>query len=211
MLAPEEIGEHAPQGVFTLITGVAPDSAIELWELPTGQLVVVSYSTFTALAASCGAGQPFRHMAPSEVVEVCAEAHAQALLDELLPVAPRYPKLDPREQPDLPMLDDAAVEGEHVYIPSRRTKRGDRVVGVELQPYKGKTTLLAYTTPQALTKGCGPYQPYVVVPRDFLETIMLESGAEQVLFNATLSEEARYSRPVLDWSSRSTMGGEWNF
>ncbi|PXY32507.1 hypothetical protein [Prauserella muralis] len=57
VLTPVEVAESAPDGVLVSTVEREPDSAIELWELATGQRVVVGYSTFTALAASCGTGQ----------------------------------------------------------------------------------------------------------------------------------------------------------
>lgn len=209
VLTPAEVAEYAPDGVLALTVGREPDSAIELWELNAGQRVVVGYSTFTAMAASCGTGQPFRRLSPSELVDVCDVARAQAVLDEILPVPPRYPELDTAEQPDLPLLDEAEDEPELLYIPSRPTEPGAEVVALELQPHRGRVTLLAFTTAQALEAGCGPYQPYVAVPAELLETVMTESGAERVLFNPVLAEESRHTAPVLDWTSKSVMGRNW--
>ncbi|MBK1784427.1 SAV_915 family protein [Prauserella cavernicola] len=192
-----------------MTVGREPDSAIELWELSAGQRVVVCYSTFTALAASCGTGQPFRRLDPTELAEVCEVSRAQALLDEVLPVPPRYPELDTAEQPDLPLLDEATDEPELLYIPSRPTKPGADVVAIELQLHRRRPTLLAFTTAQALEAGCGPHQPYVAVPAELLETVMAESSAERVLFNPVLAEESRHTAPLLDWSSKSVMGRGW--
>lgn len=165
VLTPAEAGERAPDGVLVLTTGPEPGAAIELWELRDGTRVVVGYTTFTALAASAGAGQPFRRLTTADLARVCGAAEVRVLLDELLPGGPRHPEPDVAGQPNLPLLEEAEPAGDLLYVPSRPSRPGDAEVGVELQRYRNRATMLAYTSAQALEAGCGPHQPWGVDSR----------------------------------------------
>ncbi|PXY17692.1 hypothetical protein BAY59_35775 [Prauserella coralliicola] len=210
VLTPAEAGERAPDGVLVLTTGPEPGAAIELWELRDGTRVVVGYTTFTALAASAGAGQPFRRLTTAELARVCGAAEVRVLLDELLPGGPRHPEPDVAGQPNLPLLEEAEPAGDLLYVPSRPSRPGDAEVGVELQRYRNRATMLAYTSAQALEAGCGPHQPWVSIPARVLDAVLAECGAEQVLLNPVLSEGSRHVAPVVDWTRKPRRETEWN-
>lgn len=118
-------------------------------------------------------------------------------MDMPLPDGHRYPEPDPRDEPELPQLDETLPDG-LVYVPSRPTgRRRGRNVVLELQPHEGRRTLLAYESLDALRAGCGPYQSCVSIRADRLDEVASQAGAEAVLFNPVLSEQARHTAPVL--------------
>ncbi|MBK1785525.1 SAV_915 family protein [Prauserella cavernicola] len=196
--------------MLTLTTVGEPGAPIELWELHDGTRVVVTYSAFPVLAASAGPAQPFRWLTAADLKRICDATDAQAVLDQPLPCPPRHPEPDVADQPDLPLLDDAEPEGDLVYVPSRPARPGDQTINLELQRHRNKTTLLAYTSAEAIKTGCGPHQPWVAIPVRELGTVLTESGAEQVLLNPVLSEETRHAVPVVDWTRKSRRETEWN-
>lgn len=141
------------------------------------------------------------------VVQACDRLGVTSLaFDAALPDVPQYPAPDVRAQPDLEELDEDPNNGELLYVPSRPVGQRQREVRLELQNYQGKRALLAYTSREQLEAGCGPYQPWVAIESARLDVVMEQCGAEGVLFNPELGEEARHTGPVHDWTG-SRSGG----
>lgn len=197
VLEPDELIRHAPDGVHVLIVPGEHMASFELWDLNGGQRALVCYSSVQVLHGACGAGQPSRWVPAADVPVQCAAARAEVLvLDEPLPVPPRYPEPDVADVPDLPALEEPDLGEQLLYVPSRPMRRGASRVDLELQPYRRNRTLLAYTSPNALYSGCGPYQPWVAVYAADLAEVMTEADAERVLFNPVLAEQSRHTGPV---------------
>lgn len=160
-----------------------------------------AYSSIQRLVAACGAGQPWVSITSDELEAACAEHGVAAVaLDTAHPEGHRYPEPDPREQPELEPLPDQD-DGSLVYVPSRPVSEGDTQVNLELQPDKaGRAMLLAYSSPELLVAGCGPYQPWVAIHATDIDLVAEEAGACGVLFNPELAEDSRHTGPVQDWS-----------
>lgn len=172
----------------------------ERWELDGGSVALVCYSSVQVLHAACGAGQPSRWVPAADIPAQCAAAGAEAVvLDEPLPVPPRYPEADVRDTADLAPVDDQVPPLEFIYVPSRPVRRGDFRVDLELQPYRDRRALLAYTSPEALAEGCGSYQPWVAIHVDDLAEVVSQSGAEHILFDPMLDERSQHNGPVRNW------------
>ncbi|WP_342779410.1 SAV_915 family protein [Amycolatopsis cihanbeyliensis] len=200
---PDEVPRQAPDGLYLLTTPTGHGGVIELWTLRDGTSAVMGYSSIGRLMVACGSGQPFRHMAADEVESACESIGAKVVVvDTVPPGGQRYPEVDSRDQPDLPLLDAEDPDQPVVYVPSRPYRAGQRDAVLELQPHEGRLTLLAYTSRELLEEGCGPYQAWVSIPSHLLEEAAWRVGAEAVLFNPVLSEESRHTAPVLDWTRR---------
>jgi hypothetical protein len=82
---------------------------------------------------------------------------------------------------------------ETVFIPSRRAKKGDQEVVLELRVAEGgEVALLAYASLGELVAHCGAEQAWVAVPFERLEYAMRASGAHKVVWNVTLSSAQRH-------------------
>ena len=124
------------------------------------------------------------------------------LLDVAPPDGVAYPEVDVANAPDAEPAPELSGP-EVVYLPSRPTRVGDRRVWLEMQPDKrGRRALPAFTSVRELVAGCGEYQPWVSVRAERLSAVAADAGAEIVLFNPTLSDEARHTGPVQDWTRR---------
>lgn len=87
---------------------------------------------------------------------------------------------------------DAPVP-EHVYVPSRRARKGDQEVVLELRAMEaGGTALLAYASLGELVAHCGTGQPWIAVPFERLDNLRQLSGASMVVWDATLTEDQRH-------------------
>lgn len=208
ILEPAEVVERVDDGLHVLTVCGGATEWPELWELRGGMKALVGYTSMAALHAACGAGQP-RRFIPAELVEqVCSASGATvAVIDEPLPEPPRYPEPDVRTEPDLEPLPEDDETPEVLYVPSRPRQSRDPVAELELQPVRGRRTLLVYDSLPALYEGCGRYQWCVAIRPELIDEVMVDVGAEQVMLNSVLSEECRHQEPVVDWRRRDTMGG----
>lgn len=170
---------------------------------------MVAYSSIAALVDACGSGQPWAQMRRDRLVQVCDELGLDAVvLDAVVDPAPRYPEVDGREQAPVQPLEPAEEHEGYVYIPSRPVRAGQYAPQVELQPdQQGKPVMLAYTSPEELVAGCGPYQPWIAIHVDDVAEAMTEAGAHRVLLNPVLAEQSRHTGPVREWG-KTVIGGE---
>lgn len=154
-------------------------------------------------------GAPWLEVTRDDLARACDRLGVALLaLDAALPDIPQYPVPDVRAQPDLEEIPEDTNSGELLYVPSRPLRRGQRDAQLELQRFQGKLTLLAYTSPQELEEGCGPHQAWVAIRADRLDAVIAQCGADGVLFNPKLSEQARHTGPVHDWTRSSGAGGQ---
>ena len=94
-----------------------------------------------------------------------------------------------------------ADEVENVYLPSERVHHGDEEATVELRRLEdGRLVVLAYTSLESLVEGCGERQPWLSVRSDYLQQIVTDSGATEVLWNAVLPDDQRQDAPAGDAS-----------
>lgn len=92
---------------------------------------------------------------------------------------------------------DEAAQEEVVYLPSERVQRGDQEATVELRRLEdGRLVVLAYTSLEALVEGCGERQPWLSVRSPYLEQIVADSWASEVLWNAVLPDDQRQDAPA---------------
>lgn len=198
----DDIGEALPDRVFVLCCPEATAPGLpELRRTERNELMIAVYSSLTLLVAVYGEGAPWVEVSRDALEEACGRFDATVIsLDTVLPEVPDYPASDVRDQPDLAEIEPDPVDGHYLYIPSRPVRNGQTRAHLELQRYQGNRTLLAYTSPEQLTAGCGPHQAWVAVHADRLATVMEQCGAERVLFNPELSETARHTGPVHDWT-----------
>ncbi|WP_170220917.1 SAV_915 family protein [Amycolatopsis cihanbeyliensis] len=175
---------------------------VEVRETRRNEYALVAYSSIRKLVDACGAGQPWVRLTREAVDDICADHGVSVIaLDLPLPEGHRYPDIAEREKPYLEPLEADPALGEFVYVPSRPIRAGDRRVLLELQPdHAGRPLLLAYTSPDMLVAGCGPYQPWAAIRAEDLEQVARESGAYGVTFDPILAEESRHIGPVNDWS-----------
>ncbi|WP_116199764.1 SAV_915 family protein [Amycolatopsis circi] len=208
----DDVPERLPDLVFVLVTSGAADQPgeLEVRRTERNEFAVAAYSSLDRLVDACGSGQPWTQVARDRLLEACRELGIGIVVfDAVLDLAPRYPEVDGREQSPLERAEPLAEPDGRFYVPSRPVRAGQQVVELELQPVRaGRPMLLAYTSPELLAAGCGPFQPWVAVNGDDLEAVADEAGAHGVLLNPVLAEESRHAAPVHDWTSRSVIGGE---
>lgn len=208
----DDIPERLPDLVFVLFTqseGGQP-GRIEIRRTMRKELAFVAYSSIDRLVDACGSGQPWAQLTRYRLIEVCCELGIGVVVfDAVLDLTPRYPEADSRDQPPMEPAEPLDEQDGFLYLPSRPVRTGQNVVELELQPVRGgRPVLFAYTSPESLAAGCGPYQPWVAIEAGDLEYVVHESGAHGVLLNPVLAEESRHSAPVRNWTARSAIGGE---
>ncbi|WP_344869513.1 SAV_915 family protein [Amycolatopsis ultiminotia] len=208
----DDVPGRLPDLVFVLVTageGGRP-GGLEVRQTARNELAIAAYSSIQLLVDACGSGQPWVQVARDRLVEVCQELGIGVVaFDAVLDPVPRYPDVDSRDQPPLEPVEPLDEPDGRVYVPSRPVRTGQYVVELELQPVRnGRPVLLAYTSPQLLAAGCGPYQPWVAIDTGDLQHVVHESGGHGVLLNPVLAEEFRHTAPVHNWTSRSAIGGE---
>jgi hypothetical protein len=171
---------------------------LELRETRVGQLALMAYSSLTALAQACGTGQCWMKVQSADVPEMRRRVGFDVIAFDLaLPPDLRHPELGAGEVADMDEATYGAGEPGVVYVPSRPYRPGDHDVVVELQRAPdGRLALLAYGSAEQLRAGCGPYQPWVAYPVEEIERVARESGAETVLINPVLTDDARHRGPV---------------
>lgn len=79
------------------------------------------------------------------------------------------------------------------YVPCERVGPRDRQANIELR-YDGdkRLVMLAYSSLEELVRGCGEAQPWVAVPVDRVSQVQQDTGAEIVLWDLELPNEARH-------------------
>jgi len=165
---------------------------------------VMGFSTYGALVTACGSGQPFRLTPSEELVDLCDRCGAAVVIVDTAPSGgSRYPEVDSQDLPDLPIIEFEPDSHGLVYVPSRPYHPSQRDVVFELRPYQGQLALLVYTSSELLEEACGPHQAWVSISSERIEEAAQRVGAETVLFNPVLPEEARYAAPVVDWTRRT--------
>ncbi|HEV7981153.1 SAV_915 family protein [Amycolatopsis sp.] len=207
----DDAAARLPTLMFVLVTqpeGGQP-GGVEVRHTARQELAVVAYSSIDLLVDACGSGQPWVQVTRDQLVEFCDELDVGVvIIDAVLDLSPRYPEVDSRDQPPLDTLEPLDEHDGLLYVPSRPVRTGQHVVELELQrDRRGHPLMLAYTSPELLAAGCGEHQPWVAIRMDDMPEVVEESGADGVLLNPVLSEDARHAGPVQDWNSRSTIGG----
>lgn len=208
----DDVAELLPERVFVLVTPPAADrsSEVELRRTGRNELVAVAYSTIDALVGACGSGQPWAQLTRARLIEICRALRVVAVvLDAVVDPAPRYPELDSRSEAPLEVLTPAHTLDGYLYIPSRPVREGMHQMQVELQlDRKRRPVMLAFTCPDTLAAGCGPYQPWVKIHVDDVPAAAEEAGAQGVVLNPVLAEQSRHAAPVRDWDERAVIGGD---
>ncbi|WP_158714543.1 SAV_915 family protein [Amycolatopsis sp. La24] len=208
----DDVPERLPELVFVLVI-LGPEGQpgrLEVRRTTRNESAVAAYSSIDRLVDACGSGQPWAQVARDRLLEACRELGIGIVaFDAVLDLVPRYPEIDSRDQPPLEPVRPLDDQDGFLYVPSRPVRAGQQIVELELQPARnGRPVLLAYTSPELLAAGCGPYQPWVAINGDELEAVADEAGAHGVLLNPVLAEESRHAAPVRDWTSRPAIGGE---
>lgn len=80
-----------------------------------------------------------------------------------------------------------AVPPPVVLLPSETMHAGDAEAKVVLREVDGRLLVLAYTSPEALTRCCGDEQAWVALPATEVEELALRAHAEAVVLNLPLS------------------------
>lgn len=74
-----------------------------------------------------------------------------------------------------------------VYVPSQRVQLGDEQAQLELRRTdEGSVVLMAYTSPEALVRACGPDQPWVALLSDTVDALLPGLGVTAVLLDHPL-------------------------
>lgn len=175
---------------------------VELRRTASGAVAVASYSSLESLVVCCGWGQPWVLMRPERLADAAKAAGAtQVAVDVPPPEGHRYPEPAEFERAELEPLA-AAEHLTTVYIPSRPFREGQQRAELELQlDRSGRRLLLAFSSAEALAEGCCPYQSWVAIDVARLSAVADEVGADRVVFNPSLVENARYPAPVVDWTA----------
>lgn len=195
-----DLPQCAPPELFVLALPDSEGGGLELRETDSGETMLLTYTAMDHLVEACGYGQTYVRTSTDQLERLAGDASvAMVAVDVPLPEGHRYPETDQHAEPELAELDETPPDG-LVYVPSKPTgSRRGRDVVLELQPHEGRRTLLAYDSLETLRAGCGPYQSCVSVRADRLDEVASRAGAEAVLFNPVLSEQARHTAPVRDW------------
>ncbi|WP_406692864.1 SAV_915 family protein [Saccharopolyspora sp. ID03-671] len=78
------------------------------------------------------------------------------------------------------------------YLPCERVGPRDREANIELrQDGDQRVVMLAYSSLEALIRGCGEAQPWLAVPVNRISQVEQDTGAEIVLWDLDLPSEAR--------------------
>lgn len=205
VLDPGELAEYVGEWVCALTHdrgSPAGPPEFELWTTVQGSTALPVFSSATAIVMTCGSGQPWTWVRADQLETLSANAGFEVVvLDVAPPDGLRYPDVDERDQPDEEVPPELAPE-DRVYLPSRPFQAGQRLARLELHPDEaGRWVLPAFTSRQQLVAGCGRYQCYVAVRVERLSTVASDCGAQGVVFNPVLAEQARHTGPVLDWAS----------
>lgn len=81
-----------------------------------------------------------------------------------------------------------------MYLPSRPFRPGDELAKLELQPMPGgRLAVMAYSSLETLTVGCGPGQPWVSIPAGLLGEARRQAGADTVVLDTPLPAGLRHS------------------
>lgn len=198
----DDIDEVLPNRVFVLCCSEATAPGLpELCRTERNELMITAYSSLTLLVAIYGEGAPWVEVSRESLDDACGRLAVTLIaLDTALPDVPGCSASDVRDQPDLAEMAQDPVDGQYLYIPSRPIRNGQTRAHLELQHYQGNRTLLVYTSPEELATGCGPHQAWVAIHANRLAAVMGQCGAGGVLFNPELSEAARHTGPVHDWT-----------
>lgn len=195
----DDLAASCPGELFVLTVAGDTGVGLELRTTDRRDRMLVAYTSIDRLVEACGSGQPWARIATGQLEQLAHRAQVNLVaVDKPIPEGRRYPEPDSREQPELAPLDAPADEGV-LYVPSRPVRPGQHGVTLELQPYRGKPTLLAYSSLDALREGCGRFQSCVSIAAERLDAVAWHVGAQRVLFNPILTEDARHTGPVLDW------------
>lgn len=210
----DELADSVSGEVCLLIdANVEPGQIVpQRFTLETGQVALQLYSSAAVVLTLSGTEQPWRWVTVPELRRIARQHGCDVALLDTAPIDSRaYPEVDVRDAPDAEVVSELQPP-ELVYVPSRPVRTGDRRVFLELQPDdRGRRTLLVYTSADELVAGCGQYQPWVAVFAERLDKIAAEAGAEIVLFNPILSEDARHSAPVQDWTRKAKREDEYEW
>ncbi|MGH3327467.1 MAG: SAV_915 family protein [Streptomycetales bacterium] len=88
---------------------------------------------------------------------------------------------------------DQSVLPPMVYVPSRRVQSGDEQAQLELRTLDdGRLAVLAFSSLDRLTAGCGPDQPWVLLRSEVLAGLQPGVGFDVVLVDVPLPPDLRH-------------------
>lgn len=202
----EDLIQHTGSGqLFALVDpdqGTLEVSSTE----KSKELCLWLYTEVRLLAESCGDGQPYVRTTAADILEYLDRIDETVLfaINISHPAGARFPELDEHALEPMDYLADDIAEEPLVWIPTRPVQAGDRRATVELHGTRpGENLLLAFESPEHAQAACGPYQALSAVYSNRIGSIAQECGAQQVVYNGWLADDARHTAPVRDWSRKS--------
>lgn len=105
------------------------------------------------------------------------------------------------------LTDEALAERGWVFVPTAPPLGPGDPVRPELRRTGDERLALpAYTSLAELVSGCGPHQPWVLVPADWLERMGEECRCDVIVLNAVLCAEWRHQERT--WPGRAEVWDE---
>ncbi len=177
------------------------DVMLELREWDRQQ-VVLAYSSLDSFLASCGSDQPWILVPSVRLAEIAVDKEGNALepasfrfsvlIDVAVPGQLRGTAggmADEEASWDEPDSTDWTM----VHLASQPFDRGDAEAKLELQPMPGHhLAVMAYSSPEAVEAGCGPYQESVQVPAGLVGEARRQSGADTICLDTPLPQHLRH-------------------
>ncbi|SDK26391.1 hypothetical protein SAMN04487820_10630 [Actinopolyspora mzabensis] len=170
----------------------------------SGGLVVLAYSTLDGFLAGCGPNQPWillpldklhesaRTGSRSDSVLESPDFRFGVLLDAPIPAELRGTAGEWSEE-EAEWNDPDSPDWTTVYLASRPYGGREERVELELQPMPGGLlAVMAYTSMEALRRGCGPHQASAPVPAGLLGEVRHACGAHTICLDTPLPEHLRH-------------------
>ncbi|WP_199432667.1 SAV_915 family protein [Qaidamihabitans albus] len=195
LLAPDDVAGRVRSDLFVL---TSPEGMLELGGTDRNEAVVWAYSTVGLLVESCGNGQPYARLTAHELAEALArQSSVFVALDVRHPDGVRYPEPDARDLPHAEELDEEPASAAVLWVPSQPVRPRDQRADLELhRDDSGRPMLLVYSSLERLRAGCGPYQAAVAIETHLIGEVARDVGAEGVVLNPELAEQARHTSAV---------------
>lgn len=214
LVVPEDLVKRPELERLYLLLDLEHDAPEVTTAGPAEEGVLWAYTTVPLLVESCGSGQPYLAVTPSQIVELTTVIDETLLVavDVWHPDGARFPEPEPRELEPLGQAEIERTRDPLVWIPTRPVRRGDRRVSADLHGTRpGEKLLLVFGSPEQAWQACGPYQALSAIHVDNVEAVAQECGAQQVVTNGVLSEQAQHRAPVRDWTREdsSQYFGPW--
>jgi len=186
---------HLPVQVYVpaRLDPAACGPVLEVRELADGRRAMPVYSSMDRLIRCCGGSQPWLAFS-SDRLPVLQQGGGfdVVVVDVDLPVEQQTDATG-RVDADRAWHDPESVDWAPVYVPSQRFRPGDAEAKLELQPMPGdRLALMAYSSLDLLTWGCGPHQPWVSIPAGLLDEVRLQAGAHTIMLDTPLPVRLRH-------------------